>query len=215
METKQDFFPLMNETFGNLTPYVLVAILGEYINLFAEKIQKALFEKLLLTMLVLWTIWPTIFGGDMYGQRIGVTIFAYMLGAYIAKYEDRFKNMQRSLTIIAVLLCAVLLIGTWGLNIVAGYMRVNILALVNLTSPVVYLWAFVFVCLVTDKKVPKVIALCGTTCMGAFWIYGNPALHSSINRFVVLFAVGHCIEGIRISICCVAKKLYTMRNAMR
>ena len=214
-ELSEDFFPLMNETFGTLTPYVLVALFGEYINLFVEKLEKALFEKLLLTMLMLWTIWPTFFGGDMYGQRIGLTTFAYLLGAYIAKYEESMRNMQNRFTTMAALLCAVLLIGTWLLNIVDGYVTVNVLALVNLTSPAVYLLAFVLVCLVTDEKVPKMIELCGMTCMGAFWIYGHPALHGSIKRFVFSFVLGHCVEALRMILCGMVKKLYTLRNAMR
>lgn len=199
VELFEDYFPVINEIYDVMTIYVLVTILGEYLQIFVEKIEKRLLERLLVTMFVLWTIWPTMFGGDMYGQRVGVTVFAYLAGAYAAKNEEELREKRNGLHMFQIILLVILLIGTWIITILADdNVFMNPLLLSNMTSPIVYLLSFSIVCLSMGKWFPRLTVAFGSTCMGAFWIYGNPVFHGSWKRFAVMFFVAHCLEAFRL-----------------
>ena len=134
-----------------------------------------------------------------------------------AKQRNSNIEMLRLLAmfmIIGVALCAVLVMGTATLNMVSNYVTINIFALVNMTSPIVYMLAFLLVCTISDKSIPRVVAVFGMTCMGAFWIYGNTMLHTSAKRLAVLFIVAHCIEGCRLQICYVAKRIFLKKQGV-
>ena len=194
---RKALFPLSYECYGRVTVLIVVAICGEYIHRLVDSLKQEECLKLMGIMFTLWCVWPTFLGGDMYGLDVGVTVFAYVLGCYIAKYEELLPPKQSWYVYGSIGLSLLILLGTFCLENAAQYMRVNVLALVNMTSPVLYLWAFCMMMAVRRKNVSRVGIWVASLCMGAFAIYGHEVFSRSGKRLLFFFLIGIAVEAIR------------------
>lgn len=194
---RKALFPLPYECYGRMTVLVLVAICGEYIHWLVDALEQKECLKLMGIMFAIWCVWPTFLGGDMYGLDVGVTLFAYVLGCYIAKYEELLPARQSWYVYGSIGLSLLVVLGTFGLEQATQYMRINVLALVNMTSPVLYLWAFCMMMAVRRKSVWGVANRVASLCMGAFAIYGHEVFSRSGKRLLLFFLIGIVVETIR------------------
>lgn len=97
----QAFFPNIYELYWFVVCYLLIYIMSPYLNRLIKGMSKKEFEKLLVICLMLWCIIPTVFGMKvndterlLYYNRFIWLMVVYMLGAYIAMYQDETKILS-------------------------------------------------------------------------------------------------------------------------
>lgn len=78
--------------------YICLAFLSPYLNSFIEKTEKKVFEKLLLTLLVFFSLFPTLFYFEIMvdtGKGLVNMIMLYLVGRWIRLYGDvRLKKWK-------------------------------------------------------------------------------------------------------------------------
>ena len=104
------FFAVIFDRYWFATAYVLLYIMSPYINTFIHSIKKETFIKLLITVILLWSIIPTIFGiikNDtetlLYYNRFIWMMVMYLIGAYIRLYNIKFFEKKNKSLIVAIL----------------------------------------------------------------------------------------------------------------
>ena len=87
------FFPVTLNRYWFITAYVILYIFSPYLNIFARSMQKNIFGHFLLTLLILYSIIPTMFGlffnsteSMLYYNRLIWMSIMYFSGAYIRMY---------------------------------------------------------------------------------------------------------------------------------
>lgn len=113
--------------------YAAVYIISPYLNILLKKLSHNQWNKFMITMMVLFSIWPTLVDltGEvmetewiglstvgMYGSQWGYSvvnfILLYIVGAYLRMHGPGRENESKKVLFISILLCTVILTG-WSL----------------------------------------------------------------------------------------------------
>lgn len=84
-------FPFVTRKYWFYSCYVCLMLLSGYIQRLIEHLDRAAFKKLLLTMIVLFSVFPTLFYFEIIpdnGKGLVQMIMVYMIGRYIRMYQD-------------------------------------------------------------------------------------------------------------------------------
>lgn len=88
-----NFFPVTESRYWFITTYLLLYLFSPYINKLLHALSKKEFQKLLLTCLIVFSAYPTVFGAlkndtetILYYNRLIWLVVVYMIGAYIRLY---------------------------------------------------------------------------------------------------------------------------------
>lgn len=103
-------FPVITRKYWFYSCYVCLFLLSGYINSFLNSLKQEEFKKLLGTMLLLFSVCPTLFYFEIiqdHGKGLIQMILIYMLGQYIRKYGFFFGSKGRN---------RALFLGLWLLN---------------------------------------------------------------------------------------------------
>lgn len=130
------------------TAYFCLFFFIPVLNLVVDKLEKRQLKILILSIIVLFSIMPTIFRRDMFFTGDGCSplwlAILYIIGAYIRKY-DVSKKYKSSKYIWMYVLCVVL---TWGVKIGIEYVTLKVLGeakggnlLISYLSPTILLAA--------------------------------------------------------------------------
>lgn len=92
------FVPFSSGKYWYMTSYMLLMFFAEYINLIPEKMSKEKFKKLLILMLVVFSILPTILQFHVMndgGKGIMNMLLMYLIGRYIKiYYQETYSKRQ-------------------------------------------------------------------------------------------------------------------------
>ena len=83
-----------------LSCYLITYLLSPFLNKFIEMMDRTTFKKLIMTLLICFSLIPFFTGGMLYdidGQNVVIFVSLYFIGAYIRKYNlnnNLFKNLN-------------------------------------------------------------------------------------------------------------------------
>ncbi len=83
-----------------LSCYLITYLLSPFLNKFIEMMDRTTFKKLIMTLLICFSLIPFFTGGMLYdidGQNVVIFVSFYFIGAYIRKYNlnnNLFKNLN-------------------------------------------------------------------------------------------------------------------------
>lgn len=104
-------FPFVTRKYWFYSCYVCLMLLSGYIQRLIELLDRAAFRKLLLTMIVLFSVFPTLFYFEIIpdnGKGLVQMIMVYMIGRYIRMYQDvQLTHEKKYLIFVFLLLWAV------------------------------------------------------------------------------------------------------------
>lgn len=103
-------FPTIFQEYWFFTTYIILYLFTPYINKFLNYIPRKIHFRLIVTMLILWSIIPTFTTSDMYGNTVLQFLMLYMIGAYIRLYPDNLLSREKSISRILVISCIILLL---------------------------------------------------------------------------------------------------------
>lgn len=93
-------FPFASNIYWYFTSYFCMFFFIPFFNLFLERLEKKWLDRLIFTILFIFSILPTLFQSDMTKADNGFSPIwlssLYLIGGYIKKYNiaDKFKNWQ-------------------------------------------------------------------------------------------------------------------------
>ena len=106
-EVFYSFFPVSSRIYWYITSYMLLMIFSDYINLIPEKLSKKSFQKLILIMLIIFSVLPSIIQvhimGDA-GKGVLNMLLIYLIGRYLKKYDIQIKSSIKLIISIILLL---------------------------------------------------------------------------------------------------------------
>ena len=178
------FFPSIFDRFWFITVYMLVYILSPYINILVHNLSKNNYKKLLLILILLWSIIPTIFGilfnsteTLLYYNRFIWLIVMYLVGAYIRLYSIKFFDKKINAVIASLVSFIIMVVGILviykynyafsllGTREVAYFWGPN-------TLPMLVLSVSIFILFINLKiNSNKIINLLASTTLGIYMIH--------------------------------------------
>lgn len=100
------FFPLTMNRYWFFNAYIVLYILSPFLNVFIKSASKETYKKLLITVLVLYSVIPTVFGVFynntetlLYYNRLIWLIIIYLIGGYIKTYSVSVISSLKKSTI--------------------------------------------------------------------------------------------------------------------
>jgi len=138
------FCPITTNQYWYFTDYFCLFMAIPILNLIVNKLDKSSFQKLIITIVVLFSIIPTFARIDLFNTSGGYSAIwlmaLYLIGAYIKKYSFGV-NLNGRWYLLIYLSCITL---TWGSNILINYYYFTIpkfnsydFTLINYTSPTI------------------------------------------------------------------------------
>ena len=137
------FFPVIRRRYWFMTAYVLVYILIPYLNILIHNMNQKTYKKFLATLLLLWSVIPTIFGvfynsteddRILYYSRFIWLIIMYFVGAYI-----RLHSINVFSKISNAIIGAIVIFGIMLMSILIIYQFRNIFGKLG-TTEIAYFW---------------------------------------------------------------------------
>lgn len=115
-------FPVSSKVYWYITVYMLMMIFADYINMLPEKLDKKRFQRLILTMLLVFSILPSVLQIHVMndsGKGVLNMLLIYLIGRYIRKYDLEIKDGFKSVGI-AILLLGIEFALNYGLSMLKG-----------------------------------------------------------------------------------------------
>lgn len=130
-DTIKSFFPMF---YGNwyVRYYILLCILVPYLNKILLNLEKKVFLKLIITLLIIWSVFPT-FTNAWDLSQLDFFIIMYLIGAYIKlHFNNEVKYSNKIYLVIGLLFASFFVVSTLLLDIL-GYFTNNNLFINNAT----------------------------------------------------------------------------------
>lgn len=105
------FFPIVTRKYWFISCYFALVLLSPFLNKASEALTKRNFQRLLLIMLVIFSVCPTVFRYELMqdsGKGLANMITAYLLGRYLQLHAEKIK--QWTVTKLAVAAASILLV---------------------------------------------------------------------------------------------------------
>lgn len=101
---KESLFPLTYDMYWFATTYIVLYLLSPFINYFIRGLSRGNHLKLILLLVVLWSVFPVFTFGQAPGySNLGWFILVYLIGAYIKLYPNLyFDNFKLNLAVAAL-----------------------------------------------------------------------------------------------------------------
>lgn len=178
------FFPIINNKYWFITAYIIIYVLSPYLNILIHNMKKKEYQRLILILLLLWSVIPTIFGifhntteNILFYSRLIWLIIMYLIGAYIKLYPIEMLSKKRN-----SISCAILSFMTMIISIIIMYKFRNILKKLG-TTEIAYFWhpnTILMFCLSISvleiflnikMKSIKIINIMASTTLGIYMIH--------------------------------------------
>lgn len=101
-ELLKNCMPIINSKYPFATAYFLLYIFHPFINKMLNNINQEQHKKMIMILFIIGVIVPFFIDFNSYINFFGFTIYLYIIGAYIRKYEDNNKEKVLKLSIITV-----------------------------------------------------------------------------------------------------------------
>lgn len=177
----QVFFPTVFQEYWFFTAYIVLALLAPVINLVFQYLERRQLEKLLLLLLVLWSVIPTFTLQNMFGDTLAQMILFYLIGGYFRLYPDNFLQNRKLRWAMAIVPLVLLLLSTFAIDLLGTkisllegkgrifYSRISVFAVccaVGCFAVAVYSKPF-------HNRFVNAVASC---TFGVYLIHDNPAV---------------------------------------
>lgn len=100
-------FPIITRHYWFISCYFALCFLAPLLNALAEKIKKENFERLLVTMLLLFSVIPTITTYDIMqdsGKGLVDFVMIYLIGRYLSKYPVKLQKKRLGMGAVSLVL---------------------------------------------------------------------------------------------------------------
>ncbi len=95
--------PISHEAYWFITNYIVLMLLSPFLNMFINKLSKETYLKLLIIVLILWTVYPTFTGTCFAYSEMIFFIILYLIGSFIRLHVDMDKiNMKKLIIIFSI-----------------------------------------------------------------------------------------------------------------
>ena len=230
-------FPVTFREYWFVTVYIALYILAPYINKLINNLDKKQYKKLLLTVLILFSIWPTLtpYSGEdgvigingIGGTNLIWFMTVYIIAGYIRKFYDPEINKPIKYLIGYIVSIVIMLIFQAAMSVVDimfgsggnyGTWMMNYASIVNIFASVMIFTFFVCCKLKVSNNVKKIILFLSKGTFGVYLIHEhplvrpilwNPVKNSNVSSFVGLKYLV-CILTIAISVfivCCILENI--------
>lgn len=118
-------FPFASNLYWYFTSYFCMFFFIPFLNILLEKSNKVWLDRLMITILLIFSILPTLFNSDMTKSNEGYSpiwlAFLYLIGGYIKKYNiaDKLKQWQKMLGYVGCVFAG------WFINLTLTYFLGN------------------------------------------------------------------------------------------
>lgn len=194
-----EFFPLMTNKYWFFTAYVGMYFFIPVLNMFIENTSKEIYQRLLLVLLIFFSIMPTLLRGDTFLITEGFStwwfLILFLLGGYFRKNTLRIK-LNRLVCIVIFLLGVSLAFG-WKVfsEDFLGIEKGN--QLLIYTSPLVVLAGLMLFLLAKEIKLngkfKKIISFFASACFGVYLIHENIYIREELINEKLTFALNYGI----------------------
>lgn len=166
--------PVIFREYWFFTAYMVLFLFTPYINKLLHNITKRDTEKLIVMMIVMWSIIPLIPYGNVYGAELAQFLMFYCIGAYIRLYPESKIN-NKKLAVIGLFVCAAVLWG--GSCVILTYFpqKGNAYLFARTSLVIIGIAAFLLIILINMKPTYNVLVNRVAGAMfGVYLIHDNP-----------------------------------------
>lgn len=194
----RSFYPTLSGRYWYFTYYFAVFFLSPYINKLIDALDRLQFKRLLITMVLLFSVMPALVSRDVFNTSLGYSpmwlIIMYFSGAYIKKYTlNDYITKKRSafLYLVSVVLVFISIIIIGVITMAVFKETRNPYRLLNYTSPFIYASSIgAFLCCLNmkfnNRIIIRLIAFFSPISFGVYLIHMHPVFKREIliNWFV-------------------------------
>lgn len=112
----QVFFPTVFQEYWFFAAYIVLALLTPVINLVFQNLERRQLERLLVLLLVLWSVIPTFTLQNMFGDTLAQMILFYLIGGYFRLYPNNFLRNQKLRWAMVIIPLVLLLLSTAAID---------------------------------------------------------------------------------------------------
>lgn len=184
VELLKAFLPISIKDYWFMTNYLLLYLFMPFINRIINSISRKNYQLLLLTIIIVFSVLPTLTGGESYDVSSGFALYQfvmmYLIGAYLGKYKVNYSTAKIIIVFLAscFLNCLFYKIGTIIVNSpdsllsYIGYNQVN--AFLSYCNPIIILQAISFFLLFTKLRIKStIINKISSYTLGVYLIHDN------------------------------------------
>lgn len=117
------FFPTVTRKYWFFSCYIVLSLLSPFLNKACEQLTKRSFQQLLLTLLIVFSLCPTLFRRELMqdsGKGLANMIMIYLIGRYLKLHGEKIKKWSTKRLASAATLT---LMTEFGLNCVETHVR--------------------------------------------------------------------------------------------
>jgi len=213
------FIPMIRSNYWYFIAYFVLFFFTPFLNILADKLDKAQFRKLIVTIVILFSLVPTFLFTDTAKINYGYTPLwlgaMYLVGSYIKKYSVKYS---KKLCIFTYIACSLV---TWLYQRIAALITIKIFGVpkltnifYNYTAPTIFLGAVMLFIFFIQLKIPKgfgkLIAITAPLSFSVYIIHENPYIsnHFIVNTMCDLVNLNPVLFGL--SIIGIALAIYTI-----
>lgn len=199
-----NIFPLNLEEYWFINPYLVLYCLSPFLNKFIDSLQKKDYQKLLIVLFILLSIFPYITGNRIYpnsGYTLYNFIVLYLIGAYLRRYPLKESHLFKKLsnngfqlfTIVVFLICIIV---NYSFGVTANsLLRKNSLfdmlgySIIDMTiaysNPLVIIQSIAFFSFFgTLNFRSKIVNKLSKLTLGIYMIHENPYVRKNIYKWI-------------------------------
>ena len=189
---KNALFPAMTGQYWYYTAYFGLMLLTPALQCMIENITRVQFRNLIISIILLFSVLPTLFVSDMFHTEQGYSLWwliaLYLVGAYIKKYGCPFLKKTQP----ALLIYAFCVLVTWGIQVAeARGVGIPLPNMLVYTSPTMLIASVALLAAFSGIRLcgpfQKAAALCAPLSFGVYLIHAHPLVWSYLfeGRFAV------------------------------
>lgn len=184
--------PIKNQYYWYFTAYVCLYFMTPFLNWFILNIEVRMAKKLVLTLMLFFSVIPTFFEADLFVIHNGYSVLwlmvLYIVGGLIKKYQSHITIKKRILVcgyLGAVALTLILKLTIEYLTPMVSFEFLESNFLMNYNSPTIVVAGLCLLLLFMNlklEKMRKIISLFAPTTFGIYIIHSQPMIW---DRFIV------------------------------
>lgn len=167
-------FPVSSKIYWYITAYMLMMIFADYINLIPEKLDKKRFQRLILMLLLVFSVFPSIIQIHIMndsGKGVFNMFLIYLIGRYIRKYDLEIKEGVKTVGL-AILLLGIEFALNYGLSMIKGGVGVYAPFARDYSIFIVALSVLMFLLMKKVKMASSLINVLAKNVMGVYLFEG-------------------------------------------
>lgn len=115
IEIARAFFPILFGEYWFFNAYIVLLLLTPLLNFIPKNIDYLYYRKLVILLIVLWSIIPTVTiqYQNMYGDTLAQFVLLYLIGGYLRLYPSKILECRRKRELLTIISFGILFISTF------------------------------------------------------------------------------------------------------